>query len=339
MSQNNVSTTHGGVSEKAEVSLPPKRDNNKSALIQTSPLVSFASGAVYGITSVIVGQPLDMIKTTMQSTTQINVTNNSTMSVIRNIYKNHGFLGFYRGSVPLLVSSSVLRSLQFGGYSLALDFIVTNHLISKVDFRKENLNVLEVKPYSFHPEMFLAGCFGGACRAIAETPVEYLKVRRQTYQSWKLNEMFRGFSATLLRNMFLLGTFFIFVDFFTQEYRNYQVRKELEKYEDKKAAENKPFEFKKLNPFFVGSACSTLAWLLVFPFDVIKSQIQSMKVTEQLGVVQRLTIVGKTLGFRGFFRGVVPASARSIVANGLSMIVFDYVSKNFSHWEHQLRGK
>ncbi|KAG2386651.1 hypothetical protein C9374_002395 [Naegleria lovaniensis] len=323
-------------SKMTSLQAPPKQDNTKSFLVQSSPIVSFISGAVYGCTSVAVGQPLDTIKTIMQSTSTINQHNATTLGVIKSIYNKHGFWGFYRGSLPPLVTASILRSLQFGGYAMALSYIMDHHLMSNNDFRKENLNVLEEKRFVLHPEMFVAGCFGGAARAIVETPVEYLKVRRQTDQPWKLLEVYRGFTATLLRNMFLLGTFFVFVDFFTQEYRNLQVRQQLASLksdEEREQAKGSHFEFKKLSPFFTGGVCATLAWWLVFPLDVIKSQIQSMRPDEKLGVFQRLSIVGKTLGVRGFFRGIVPASMRSSLANGVSMIAFAYVSSYLNQWD------
>jgi len=61
-----------------------------------------------------------------------------------------------------------------------------------------------------------------------------------------------------------------------------------------------------------------------------------MRPDEQLGIFQRLSLVRKTLGFRGFFRGFVPASARSLLANGVSMIAFSYVS---SHLISKLENK
>src|SRR3989338_8230712 len=166
-----------------------------------------------------------------------------------------------------------------------------------------------------------------------------MKVRFQTEQPWKFTELYRGFTATLLRNMFLLGSFFVFVDFFTQEYRNLQVRQHLKSLtteEEREQSRGQYFDFKKLSPFFTGGVCATLAWWLVFPLDVIKSQIQAMRPDQQLGVFQRLKHVHATLGVRGFFRGIVPASARSMLANGVSMIAFAYVS---SHLINKLEKK
>ena len=63
--------------------------------------------------------------------------------------------------------------------------------------------------------------------------------------------------------MFLLGSFFVFVDLFTQEYRNLQVRNELAMYKspkERQEAIGQHHEFKKLSPLFVGGVCATLAW-------------------------------------------------------------------------------
>jgi len=158
------------VKTSPNLATPTKQDNTKSFLVQSSPMISFISGAVYGCTSIAVGQPLDTIKTIMQSTTTINQNNATTMSVVKSLYKKHGFLGFYRGSLPPLVTASILRSLQFGVQSASLQYIMDNKIMSEHDFRRENLNILEEKPFAFHPEMFVSGCMGGAARAIVECP-------------------------------------------------------------------------------------------------------------------------------------------------------------------------
>ena len=78
-----------------------------------------------------------------------------------------------------------------------------------------------------------------------------------------------------------------------------------------------------LSPFWTGAICSNLAWLTIWPIDVVKSQIQSGK----------LQYVNKSFTFLLYdniksgllFRGIMPGLLRSFIANGCSMVVYNKV--------------
>ena len=53
---------------------------------------------------------------------------------------------------------------------------------------------------------------GGISRGIVEGPFEYIKVRRQVEQPWKLSEVMSGSGATIFRNSLLFSAFVINVD-------------------------------------------------------------------------------------------------------------------------------
>jgi hypothetical protein len=64
---------------------------------------------------VLVGQPLDTIKTRMQALDQ-----RSAFQVGRIVYAQEGFRGLYRGGLPLVLGGALIRSAQFGVYENAL---------------------------------------------------------------------------------------------------------------------------------------------------------------------------------------------------------------------------
>ena len=74
--------------------------------------ITFIAGASYGLTTVIVGQPLDTIKTRMQGMDS-SLTSNP-VTVFRNLYTKEGLKGLYRGGLPLMIGGSMMRSAQFG---------------------------------------------------------------------------------------------------------------------------------------------------------------------------------------------------------------------------------
>ena len=79
--------------------------------------ITFAAGASYGLTTVVVGQPLDTIKTRMQGISKTAIGNASTSSattVFFDLYQKEGVRGLYRGGLPLMIGGGLMRSAQFG---------------------------------------------------------------------------------------------------------------------------------------------------------------------------------------------------------------------------------
>lgn len=83
-------------------------------------LVSFIAGASFGATSVLVGQPLDTVKTRMQAHQQSLKSN--PLAVATEVFRKEGVRGLYRGGMPIFVGGALFRSAQFGVYEAAMKF-------------------------------------------------------------------------------------------------------------------------------------------------------------------------------------------------------------------------
>ena len=81
-----------------------------------------------------------------------------------------------------------------------------------------------------------------------------------------------------------------------------------------------------LSPFAKGAICANLAWLTVWPFDVIKTQCQSGNYASKSIFLQLQENYKNKL----LFRGLVPGLVRSTIANGSSMVVYEYVHTNLT---------
>ncbi|GMH48864.1 hypothetical protein TrRE_jg5190, partial [Triparma retinervis] len=121
----------------------------------------------------------------------------------------------------------------------------------------------------------LFGAFSGAlARASIESPLDYVKVRSQTGQSFwvsgstgyksllspetafrQIVHCYTGFGATFLRTWGLFTAFFCLVDLSVRHI-------------------NHVISAPVYGPFFKGSVCATAAWGFAFPFEVAKSKIQ-----------------------------------------------------------------
>ena len=101
----------------------------------------------------------------------------------------------------------------------------------------------------FDPAVVVAGFVGGMGRGVVEGPFEFVKVRRQLDKPWSLSSVYKGSSATMVRNAFLFGSFVVYIDL------------------SKQAVDG------GLGPFWTGAVCSNLAWLTIWPLDVVKVRV------------------------------------------------------------------
>lgn len=80
-----------------------------------------------------------------------------------------------------------------------------------------------------------------------------------------------------------------------------------------------------LSPFWAGAINSSLAWLTIWPLDVVKSRMQSGLYPNK----SFLHVFGDIVKNHPnqLLSGVVPGLLRSSVANGTSMIIYKKVEK------------
>ena len=265
--------------------------------------ITFAAGASYGLTTVLVGQPLDTIKTRMQGMpSQINA--RSMIQVGRAVFQREGVIGLYRGGLPLIIGGSLMRSAQFGVSGKASDML-----------RKSNL-----PDYKFfgiiNYQLILAGICGGLGRGLVEAPTDFLKVRRQVEQTWAVKQILSGTGVTLGRNTFLYSSFVLYIDLSRQACCSGFVPSFL-----------MTNDGTGLTPFAKGAICANLAWLTIWPADVVKTQRQSGNYSG----VSSLQLLRNNYSAGTLFRGLLPGLTRSTFANGCSMVVYEFVHTHLSN--------
>lgn len=285
-------------------------------------LFGLLGGLAYGLSSPIVGHPLDTIKTKMQA--EAGFKNASVWQTIASTYRADGITGFYRGFVPPLLGSMIYRGAAFSAYSGAYSAC-------------SNVPLLENEiPWTggLKPCVIVGATASAIVRATIESPLDFIKLRYQIGQGvmqdvskggtasnkngnkspmksplTSLRHLYHGYSATLLRTLGLLYPFFILID--------YSVRWIPD-------VVNSP----GIGPFFKGGICATAAWAFAFPFETAKSEIQADTTGRYktmrgptLNVMRELYKQG---GIKRLYRGFGPGASRSFVANGTSMIVYSW---------------
>lgn len=262
---------------------------------QEPPWVGFACGSVSGLTAILIGHPLDTLKTRMQASQSASL-----LGTLRSTVQTGGIRSLYRGMVPPLIGTSALRSVQFGVYASSMDMV---RRLASVDAHS---------PVPLWTNA-LCGGIAGTCRSIIETPLELAKVRRQTGGTWAVRSLYTGFTPNTLRAALLLGSFFTLVE------ASKPLRKDLP-----------PL----VNGFVTGSVCATVAWWICFPLDVVKSQIQAETSTPSSSkgpsLYHRMQHIYRLHGIRGFFRGIVAGSVRSMVGNGFAMAAYEATRRSIT---------
>lgn len=254
----------------------------------------FVAGAGFGFTSVLVGQPLETIKTRCQARSSHGMATEA-----RELFAREGVRGLYRGSMPIFLGGTLFRSAQFGVYANALEAIQTvtrptGANVTSSTSRGPMLGVLDL-------EVAAAGFCGGIGRGLIEGPFDFVKVRRQVDAPWRFAEAYKGTGVTVFRNALLFCAFSTYLD---------QSKRLL------------PGDA-ALGPFLNGALCANLAWLTIWPLDVVKSQRQSGMFAGQSSwaLLVNAAKTGK------LYRGLLPGLLRSSVANGCAMTVYTEVKK------------
>lgn len=262
------------------------------------------TGALYGATSVAVGHPWDTIKTKMQA--QRGYEDARMFPTFLRTLREQGPLGLYRGCVPALCGSAMFRSAQFAGYESAY-----THMNGPL-----GTYVLPLTG-GVQVRVIVGGMCAGLARGLIETPMEYIKVNRQTQQGWLARELFKGCGVTCCRSVGLLTVFFVSLDSGRRHVPG-------------------AFTVPVVGPFFSGGLAGVMAWLAVWPLEYMKSQVQGHYGPE-VSVATRMRKVWGERGFFGLYRGVVPGLTRSFVATGCSMIVIQHAHRKLTEWG--LRGE
>lgn len=288
------------------------------------------------------------MKSRLQSNSKLNV-----LDGIKNCFKYEGVSGFFKGMSIPLYTISIINAISLAGNEL-----------TKKSIGKHNDNELTLAESIFCG--FMAGVY---CTPIV-TPVELIKCKLQiqtqsksnsyykgvfdlvlkTYQSQKLKGLYRGNYITLVRETIGYGTQFgVYHSFklFCCQRGN------------KSVEDITNFEY-----MIAGGFAGSLAWLVTYPIDVIKTLIQTgakldclklennAKAESYIDIDKAASREGIKLynykakyydggsfscfmhvfysrGFQGFFTGLGPVIISSFFANAVMFLLYEESKARF----------
>jgi hypothetical protein len=251
---------------------------------------------VAGISSTVLGHPLDTVKTHLQTNPQLL----NSVEVIQKLR-----LGVFRGIAPPLVNAIIMNSVMFSAFDA-------------VEARLKN--------------PFIAGVLAGFATAVISTPTDYVKIQMQLSSNkqkrlmssilfpnssndfMSLHKFYRGFTLNLARE----GIFtMVYLGIYHWAMANHGSSSE---------------QFNHV-VFVAGTSALTgaMAWVVSYPFDVAKTMVQSGSSFQEV----RGMLHGPNDGRNGdrlkmFYRGCLPSTGRAMLVTSSRMIAYDLVIRYFA---------
>uniref|UniRef100_A0A0P4VYX1 Mitochondrial glycine transporter n=2 Tax=Scylla olivacea TaxID=85551 RepID=A0A0P4VYX1_SCYOL len=314
----NTSSSCSRSSSSVKVLLVSQEPKTKMAVfdaVTVSPLVkSFLAGSFSGTCSTILFQPLDLVKTRIQTaiTLPSGGSNGGSGSVgmlatAGRVVRNERLFGLWKGMTP-----SILRCVPgVGLYFSSLSWLKTTFCEGQ-------------------PGPLQAVGLGVAARTLTGVtliPITVIKTRYEsgvyTYNSMReavctiyMKEgprgLTRGLLATLLRDAPFSG---LYLMFYTQTKRHIPLR----------------YMENNLSPalhFTCGVVAGLLASAVTQPFDVVKTKMQ-LYPHKFTSFHQAVIYVNHKYGPRGYFKGLVPRMLRRTLMAAMAWTVYEQITKSF----------
>ncbi|ETW74694.1 mitochondrial carrier protein [Heterobasidion irregulare TC 32-1] len=250
------------------------------------------AGSVGGAAQVLVGQPLDTIKTRAQTASK----QRGPMDILTQTIRKEGFFALYKGMASPLLGIAGVNSLLFAAYG------ASKRIISPF-------------PQLSLKEIAAAGAMAGAANAVLASPVEMFKVRmqgqygaatdqrlrevvREMWSEWGFRRgVMRGYWVTVLREIPAYAGFYTAFEF-----------------SKRKFAETHGSELPVWALLSSGATGGIAYWLSCYPLDVVKSRIQ-LRSTPPAGtpvqyIAHEIRAIIAESGVAGLFRGLTPSLIR-----------------------------
>lgn len=314
--------------------------NDLKPVTVPSTFESLASGAIGGISLVLVGHPLDLLKVRLQTAPKITLTPLSASSyahasgdqsmkrIFSNLLKKEGISGIYRGVTAPLIGVAPIFAISIWGYDTG------KGLASK--YLKLNSN----DPFA----IALGGAFSALPTSLLQVPGDRIKLRLQVSNSlqhanplqetrkiWNegssriievynksslkrnvnnnfiggVRSLYRGYWITLAREIpgsaIYFSNYYYMRNFITSNLQNKSTLT--------------PDSVMAISILISGGVAGTLNGLITLPIDTIKSRFQAAPIGEFRSARHVAVELLRTEGLAAFFRGLGPVLLRAFPAN------------------------
>lgn len=261
----------------------------------------FLSGAIAGVSEILVMYPLDVVKTRQQLATTDAY--NGTIRCIKKIVAEEGFSRLYKGITAPILMEAPKRATKFAANDKWGEFYRNAFGVTKMS---QSLAIL-------------TGATAGATESFVVVPFELVKIKLQDKTSEfngmgevvkhivknnGLSGLYKGLESTLWRHIMWNAGYFGCI---------HQVRSLM--------PQPKTSSEKTLVDLTCGTIGGTFGTMLNTPFDVVKSRIQAGS-TRYIWTLPSLLTVAKEEGVVALYKGFIPKVLRLGPGGGILLVVF-----------------
>jgi Mitochondrial carrier protein len=260
-----------------------------------------------------------------------------------------GFSTIYRGIGAPLGAATGINAVVFGSYGFSSrlydqEFGTTTY----DDDDDENLPTHD--PWQ---KSMTCGSFAGAAQCLIICPMEHIKCRLQTQSAYQgsadamrrivtehgWRRLYQGWWSTVWREIPAFGLYFAAYDHLKDRANTILLNRERQKMllqgqsSDTTAVLTNTHTW--LASAFAGGCAGSLTWALVYPVDVIKSQIQTAPLDTPLRDLRMWTVAQAIVsrhGYRYLFRGLGITLVRAFPVNGTIFPVYEFTLRQVSNW-------
>ncbi|BAU01748.1 hypothetical protein LR48_Vigan10g171000 [Vigna angularis] len=269
------------------------------------------AGGVAGAASRTITAPLDRLKVVLQ----VQTTRAHIMPAVKHIWKEGGFLGFFRGNGLNVLKVAPESAIRFYTYEMLKGFIVN----AKGEGTKADVGTMG---------RLLAGGTAGAIAQTAIYPLDLLKTRIQTHACeggkfpslgslakdiW-VKEGPRAFYKGLIPS--ILGI----IPYAGIDLAAYESLKDMSKIYILHDEDPGP-----LVQLGCGTVSGALGATCVYPLQVVRTRMQAQRAYMGMADVFRRTF--KHEGLRGFYKGLFPNLLKVVPAASITYLVYEHMKK------------
>ncbi|WOK93947.1 calcium-binding mitochondrial carrier protein SCaMC-1 [Canna indica] len=276
------------------------------------------AGGVAGAASRTATAPLDRLKVVLQ----VQTTEAYVMPAIKKIWRDSGFLGFFRGNGLNVMKVAPESAIRFYTFELLKDYIVK----AKGE-EKSNIGA---------SERLIAGGLAGAVAQTAIYPLDLVKTRLQTYACeggrapnlasltrdiW-VHEGPRAFYRGVVPS--ILGI----IPYAGIDLTAYETLKDMSRTYILKNSEPGP-----LVQLGCGTISGALGATCVYPLQVIRTRMQAQPTNSSTAYNGMSDVFWKTLrkeGFRGFYKGLFPNLLKVVPSASITYLVYESMKKSLA---------
>lgn len=243
-------------------------------------LKHFQNGALSGMVGVFISHPFDTIKACIQDGKKVPLS----------------FRGLYRGIMSPFFGVGFEKAIVFGTYT-------------------NTANCMLERGYHYGIVNAVAGGLSGFAASFIVTPIERVKILRQTNQKVGMrdlhpNYLFRGLSATFTREMPGFAIYFSVYEGMKKHYYT-DCGKEIPAY----------------CSFLIGGLSGAVSWIFIYPQDCIKTRMQANQETHKKKFSETAKLMWKEGGIKGLYRGFHFALMRAVPLHAGTFMTMEMLKK------------